>query len=463
MTDLAAQPKKLDPTREYVAGGLGAWSTPRVLGWAFDDLTAELGDDVYARMTRDAQVGANLNLYTAAVLEDGASLSSAVVDKTADGYQQAADLVAFAERMLDDMETALDDSLWNLLREALACGSKVAEEVYALDRTYTGKTQQVLRALKPKPRHATAYVVDAFNTVLGLRGRTIEKPGGLSYELLPRDKFAIFCFRPVDNDPRGTSLLRTAYNPYDLKMRTWPAYYRYLVQFGSPSVWGTTAEHAADEENPDDPETTITAVEALLKRLLEFQNGTALALPFGAKLELLASSGDGAAFLNAFGLYDRQITTAVLGQTRATMEAEHGSKADASQGADILATFIRQTRKALARMLRRDVLRDLIRANFGDNAVPLTPRVSFGETEQLNVAPLMTGVANLMRVDYLDPSQLPDLDIQLGLAARTADELARRQERAANPPQPVTAPPQDDAPDAPDDSNIDPKQQDQKQ
>jgi hypothetical protein len=463
MSDSYQQPKKIDPTREAVAGDALSWGGQRPLPWAFDDLTRELGDDVYQRMLRDAQVAANLNLYTAAVLEDGVSLTSAVTDKTADGYDAAAELVAEVERQLDDMELALDDSLWDILRTGLACGSKVAEEVYAIDAAPSGARQYVLRALKPKPRAATAYVVDAFLNVVGLRGRTVEAGG---YELLPRAKFAIFTFRPQDGDPRGTSLLRTAYNGYDLKLRTWVPYYKYLIQFASPSIVATTAQGAPDEPDPDDPETVITAVEALLTRLLEFQNGTALALPYGSTAQLLASTGDGKAFLEAFALYDRQITTGILGQTRATMEAAHGSKADSETASDILATFIRQTRKALARMLRRDVLADLVEYNHGPAFRRLAPRVSFGETEQVDVAPLMAGVAALKRVDYLDPSQLPDLDIQLGLSARTPEELARRQERAANPPAPVVvqpgSSPQDDQQD-PNDPNADPEQQDQQQ
>ncbi len=431
MADSRLQPKHLNPTREYVAGDVLSLATSgRPLSWAFDDLTRELGDDIYARMLRDAQVAANINLYTAAVLEDGLSLTSPITNKTADGYDQAAGLVREIELMLGDMEMSLDDSLWDLLRSGLALGSKVAEEVYALDRLPSGKTRMVLQALKPKPRRSTAYVVDSFMNVIGLRGRTIESPGGLTYELLPRQKFAIFTFRPENGDPRGTSLLRAAHNGYDLKLRTWVPYYRYLLQFASPSIVATTAQGAPDEPDPDNPESYITAVEALLARLLEFQNGTALALPFGSTAQLLSSSGEGKAFLEAFSLYDRQITTGILGQTRATMEAQHGSRADSETSADILATFIRQTRKALSRMLRRDVLADLVEHNYGPAWRQLTPKVSFGVTEQVDVAPLMTAVSALKRVDYLDPSQLPDLDIKLGLAARTSEELARRSERA---------------------------------
>lgn len=449
MSDLAIQPMSTDPRREYVAGGARTLQrSARTLPWAIDDLTQDLGDGVYERMLKDAQVQANLTVYKAAVLEDGVTLRPAIADKDADGYEQAAALVPWCEQILDDLETSLDDVCWSLL-DALALGSKVAEEVYHDDTTYTGKRQLVLRALKVKPRRATAFVVDPYLNLLGLvgadpaRGLTVVTSGSVPTDatLLPREKFCIFTFRPQDGDPRGTTLLRAAYNAYELKIRTWPEYYKYLVQFASPSVWGTTAEHAPEEPDPDDETQTITAVEALLRALLAFQNGTAIALPYGANLELLWSSGDGKAFLEAFSLYDRQITTGMLAQTRATMEATNGSKADSETASDVLATLVRQTRKALARTLRRDVLRDLVRYNYGEAAARLTPIVSFGETEQVDVAPLMTAVAGLQRVSYLDPSQLPDLDVQLGLAARTPEELARRQERAAAPPPAPATPP----------------------
>lgn len=452
MTDLAPTPTaSIDPHREYVAGGtwVGAYTAARALPWAIDDVTRDLGDDLYEQLLRDPQVSACMTVLKASILEDGATLTSAVPDKDGDGFAQAAELVRFSEHALDEMETALDDVLWNLC-DALAFGNKVAEEVYHLDRTFSGRQQLTLRALKVKPRKATAFVVDAYWNVLGLYG---VRPGvgfGIAPStigdptqhpaFLPRAKFCVTTFRPIDSDPRGTSILRPAYNAWWLKMQTWPEYLKYLVQFASPSLWGTTAEDAADVTDPDTAE-TLTAEEAMLRTLIAARNGTAMVFPHGAQLNPLAVAGEGKAFLNAFDLYDRQITTAILTQTRATMEAENGSRADSETASDVLGTMVRQMKKSIQRALRRDVLRDLVRYNYGERLVSLTPNVTLGITEAEDVTALMTAIAGLQRVNYLDPSQFPAIDTRLNLPQRTPEELTRRQERAAAPPPaPVVTP-----------------------
>lgn len=440
------------PTREYIAGGRVWGSRPQILTQAFDDLTAEMGDQVYERMLNDAQVAANISVYKAAILDCGLNLTSPITDRNADGYDQAAKLVGEVEAQLSDMESSISDVLWSLM-DALILGCKVAEEIYDLDETYTGRAQYVLRDLKVKPRSAVGLVVDQFMNVRGISGRSPiqQMDGGLA--MFDRRKFLVYSFRPSDGDPRGVSLARPAFTPWDLKMRLWGEYYRYLVQFASPSLVGILGPDARDQvdENTGD---AVKAVQWLLNTLLEFANSTALALPNGTDLKILWSTGDGAAFLNAFGLLDRQITTAILSQTRATMEAENGSRADSTTAQDVLGFLIRQTKGNLTRAIERDVLRDLVEFNHGPKFRRLTPRASLGVTEQQDVATLMSAVAALERVNYLDVSQLPGLDIKLGLDARTPEELARRQERAAAPPPTPAA-----APTAPDDESETPDDQ----
>lgn len=444
---LMPQPITTDPAREYVAGGhVRTAYRARPLPWAFDDLSRELGDSIYERMLNDAQVNANLTVYKSALISQGTNLVPAISDTAADGYDLATELTAWCERQLSDMTTGLDDALWSLL-DALALGCKVAEEVYRIEQSYRGRRAYALESLKVKPRRATAFVVDAYGNVAGLVGQEPNRPFAAAAHadrLLPREKFLIFTFRPKDHDPRGSTLLRAAYNAYALKMETWPEYLKYLIQFASASLIGTTAEHAPD--GVDEAGNTVSAEQVLLDALLEFRNGSALALPHGSQVKELLSQGEGRAFLSAFELFDKQITTAMLTATRATMEAEFGSRADSETAAGVLETMIRQTRKALARALRRDVLMDLVRWQYGDDAVPLTPRVSFGETGEPDVAGLMAAIAALQRVNYLDPSQLPGIDAMLQLPARSPDELARRQpaDRAADAPEPA---PMDDADD----------------
>ena len=442
MTDLATTERpRRDLTKEYVTGGPLLWysSRQRLLPAYIDDLTAELGDDLYERMENDPMVRACLGVIKTGILEESVTLVPAIDDDTADGYQQSADLVDWCQAILDDLTIPLDDVLWDML-SCMAYGVRVAEQKYEIERTYTGQEQVVLCALKPKPRAAIGFAVDPYLNVLGLVGRR-----GGETSLLERDRFAVLTFRPKDSDPRGTTILRASYNAWDLKMRTWPEYLRYLVQFASPSIDGEVAPGAPDEleynDAGDATGVTLTAEQAFLQKLLVFRNGSVIARPSGSKLTMLWSQGEGKAFLEAFRLFNREIATGIVYQTRALMEAEFGSKADSSTANDILTTLIRQLKRSVCRMLRTDVLRLLVRYNYGPEAEPLTPYASLGETEQQDWAGMMSAAS---QAGYtLDPSQFPGIDELLNLPPRDPEAAAPSEPDDADQDAQPQQPPED--------------------
>lgn len=447
------------PDVEYVAGHALHWSrsTLRRLPWAFDDLSRDFGDDIYERMLLDPQVIAVVNVLRASIIADGARLASPVGDQDADGFAHGMAICDFCCAVLEDLETPLDDVLWDLLK-AIALGSRVAEEVY--DETQLQqKGRLVLKALKPKPRHSVAFVTDAFLNIQGILGTIPGQGRGLGMgtfaigqspppNLLPRSKFAVLSFRPENHDPRGTTVLRPAYGPWWSKQQAWQEYLKYLSQFASPSLIGTTAENAEKGGGtkitmPDG--TKKTPSEVLLDTLLAFQNGTALAVPYGTVVKALEVNGNGLPFLNAIKLCDQQITIAVLHQTRATMEAENGSRADSETAQDILGTIVRQARRSVALMLRRDVLRPMVAVNYGDTAAAkLTPTVSLGVVEQQDMAALYTAVANLARAGYLHPSQYSELDERLNLPPRDMAQVQAEREQAMQVQQQPPPSPQND-------------------
>lgn len=434
-------------TREYVAGSVTSFQSARMLRglpWAFDDLTRDFGDDLYARMDRDPAAHAVKNVLKAGILEEGARLECAIEDDAADGADLAHECVELCEAVLADLQTPLDDVLWDLL-DAIALGSRVAEAVYTLTPATSyalpgtspiqrGAELLVLTALKPKPRTATAFVVDAYMNVVGLIARP---PGGsittsivtdnpaLAPNLMPRDKFAVLTFRPINGDPRGTSALTPAYTPWWTKQQVYPEFLKYLAQFASPSVYAVASEEATKQgikvDNGDGTVTIKPAVEVLLETLLAFQNGTALAVPYGTVLQALAVSGDGQAFHAAFTHCDQQIALAVLHQTLATLEAQHQSRASSETHQDTMETIVRQAKRAVCLMLRRDILRPMIAYNYGPEvARQCTPHVSLGSVERQDLAAMLTAVAQLARAGYLDPSQYAALDAQLNLPPRAA-------------------------------------------
>ena len=438
-----------EPAREYVAGGTSWWVRTRntALPWPFDDLTEDFGEDVYDRMYLDPQAAACLNVLRAGTIEEGVQLSppEAVAAADADGHDRAREIVAFCRSVLEDLETPLDDVLWDMLA-AMRNGSRVAEQVYDAQQLEQ-RGRLVLRALKVKPHQATAFVVDPFMNVVGLQVLAPAQPaddGATPADgatrprnpVIDRAKFAVLTFRPENGDPRGTSIYRPAYAPWWAKMQVWPEYLKYLARFASPSLWGTTGEKATEIviRNTDGSTIKKSAVEVLFETLLAFHNGTVAAFPYGTQLKALEAVGDGAPFLNAFTRADQQITVAILHQTRATMEAQFGSRADSESGQDVLDTIVRQCKRALCRMLRTDVLRPLVAYNYGEEeAATLTPVPSLGSVERRDVAKMATAIAALAKQGLIFPSQLPGIYAQLNLPAPVAGEAPVGAPKPATP------------------------------
>jgi len=450
-TESPARPAALD--QEYVvAGGLWGWRGKQARGlalpWAFDDVTQDFGDDLYDRMEHDAQIAACDTLLTAAILEDGIALSPAVDDRDADGYQQSAELVDFCEAQLEDLDTALDDVLWDMLG-CLGRGSRVAEITYHPLDASPLPGRAVLQSITVKPRRSTAFVVDAYMRLIGLVGQQVDRwivqAGALidpsDPRVLPREKFAIASFRPRNNDPRGRSAWRPAYNPWWLKMQTWQEYLKYLAQFASGTVVGKTAPGATQKTTDPSTGEVLSPVQRLLRDLVAIQNGSAIAVPAGTDIQILFSQGEGRAFLSAFQLYNAEITKSITTQTLASNEGDTASRAQASVHQDALGTIVRQAKRSQCRMLRRDVLRHLVRYNYGDKLLPLVPKVSLGEVEAEDIAKLIAAFAQLQTSGYLHPSQLAGTDKMLNLPPRTITPEEQQSPAPAQNPPPDNQPP----------------------
>lgn len=433
---------------EFVAGGrtgiYGA-AAAAALPQPIDDLTRDFGNDIYEQMLLDAQVAACVIVFKAAILEDGVDLAPAITDQKQGDYTLAVEIRDRAQAMLDRMESPLDDVMWAML-DASVFGNKVAEICNVLEEE-DGRTWLRIRAIKPKPRKAIAFVVDPYLNLLGFVGA---RPGQVSpttssalrpgdAEILPRDKFAVLTWRPQDHDPRGTSMLRPAYEAWWRKRQMFPQYLKYLTQFAGPSLWATAPPGVAvqpvtdgvgnpvtGDGDPFDPAITplpddedqVAQQDDLLNVLLEFQSGTALALPAETELHTIEMQGNGEAFLACFSEADSQITHAVLTQQLATETPGQQARAAAQVHQDVLDTLVRQGKRAVVRMVRNDILKPWVVRNWGEGAAEMTPQVSLGTTERQDLAALMNAVAALARIGYIHPSQLPYVDTLLGLPAR---------------------------------------------
>lgn len=209
--------------------------------------------------------------------------------------------------------------------------------------------------------------------------------------------------------PTHNSVLRPAYNAWNLKQIAWPEYLKYLVQFASPGIIGYTAENATNDENGVTPEIK------LVNELVRWQNATALALKYGSKVDIVMSKGDGQAFLNAFQHFDRQIIHGILNQTLATMEGLHQSRAAAQTHQDVMDTLIRQGKMSVQWMILHDLIRPLVRYNYGDTALALAPTVTLGSGSNVDFAENAKAVAALIAAGGVRESQMSGIYEFLGL------------------------------------------------
>jgi hypothetical protein len=462
-----AAPGPRDLTRESIAGGsyayIGAYA--KALPSYVDDVSRDFGDDIYDRMSVDPQIAAALTIFRASILEDGVTFAPAVEDADDPDYELATEINDECERMWDDLGTAPDDVLWDMLN-CVAVGNRLAEQVYELrPGVVTGRRLLQLASLKVKRRNAYLFVTDAFDNLVGILGRRPNEAmpaGGTSMldtknppdNLFPTQKFAIASFRPKDGDPRGTSILRPAYDPWWRKRQALTEYVRYLAQFAGPSIWatlpeGTTPAGAAldylgnvQTTSTGTPSPGPSPLDDLLASLQAFRNGTAGAFAHGTELHELMMQGEGAAFLRAIAECNMSIVKTILTQTLTTEEGEHQARAAAQVHQDVLDTLVRQGKRSVVRMVSKQVLRPWVKYNWGEQvAQSLVPKASLGSTEEVDRAPMIQAVASLAKSPYLHPSQLPELDSMLGLPVR---DLSQDAPATVSGPQGLEPPPAGD-------------------
>jgi hypothetical protein len=276
-------------------------------------------------------------------------------------------------------------------------GNKLGEIVAELCSEGLDAGRLVLKKLGVKKRQAWNFMVDKHMNVVGIRFRR-----GSEFAILPPEKFIRFTWLPKDDDPRGTSVLRAAYTPWNMATQMYPQYFRYLKQFASPSLIGKTAQGAP---NVVVNGKTMTAQEYLLMLMVDFQNNSAMAIPFGSEILPIQASGKGEAFLDGFRYLNLEMVYSILLSTRATREAEHGSKADNEGGQNILGLAIEYGREVVCEPLRDSLYRFFVALNYGPEiAAIFTPHVYLGSVDKKNVAEMWNALANCYRAGAVTDS-----------------------------------------------------------
>lgn len=421
-------------------------SLPRYI----DDVERTIGADVYEQMLRDPQVAADFNTLRLSVLSEGFRVAPAVEMPTGDSVpaeveaqaNEAAEFVTFIERAIKRMKTPFMVQMFDMLR-GIAYGNRVGEIVldFALSGEDAGKL--VLMDIRPKPKKHIGFVMDPVGTLVGIVGvqpaegmTALPEVFSLSSEdmakVLPVGKFIVFTHDMQDGLPTGTAVLRPAYNPWFVKKNIVPDYFKFLRQFGTPSIIGkagseqvSAVNKATGEilESVDGNPMVISAVWDLLQTLLAFQNSVALAVPKDTEIDVVESRSDGQAFAAAFTFLNSEISKAILGTAQVSLEAQHESRSSKAVGQDVLGLRVSWYRFLLGVSLQ-PMVRLLIEQNFGADKVDLAPMVVFTRVEQQDKAALIEAYSRAKASGLVIEPQLKRIWEECGMPIPTEEEMA---------------------------------------
>jgi hypothetical protein len=432
---------RTDPKRQYVAAGGWQWyaNYARTLPFAIDDITADFGPDLYERMYKHPHIAGLADGYRASILKDGLQLRPAVENKKDDGYDQAKKLVDEYNRVLENLNPSLDTFLWDW---SSACyqGNRVAEVTYDDQILGAGPKLYAVK-IQCKPRASVAFVVNTFNDVLGLLGRvpgvgqpvyigTILVQPAETPNLIPRNKFAVLTWRPVDGNPLGYSMFRPLYDPWYRIVQVQAEELKFLSRFGSPGLIGETAPDADsgwDEDAEGNEELlALTPEEVLVAKLELWQNGAAIAIPNGASVQALwPVAGRVSPFQAAMDTIKHDMTYGFTTQTMATEEPKQGARSGQEVHENRYDTLVAHGKSYIERAFYWDVMRQMVLFNQGEKLLPLCPRVSLGVQQTRDAPEELMSLAAVYKSGYISESQKPGLDEKYNFPERDDAEDAR--------------------------------------
>lgn len=426
---------------------LPAWS---------DDITERFGPEIYERMYKDSEVSASLDMLVSASTSQGIRFIPAISASGGPLHKKSQRIADFFTWMISDYITdvSFDEVRTSSILNALKYGHNISEMTFGAVPDGKYRNHIALQTIRDATIREYSIVVDNFNNVIGvipavnrvgigsgteqfigsfldnphitindITSSNQDKQRLVNYfrnSLVPRQKFIFYTWRPVANDPRGTSAIRSAYTAWWLKQQITNEMLSWLEKFSQPSIVGTTPESAqeiCEYDAAGNVISRITPTNQLLTQLRKFQNSSAIAVPFGTKVNLLTSTGQGQVFLAALQYANQEIARAILKQHLATSEGIHQSRAASTVHQDILSLIIISIKNWQIRTLMRDFVRPLTILNFGPESLKLAPKIDIGDGDGFPLNPFE--VSQLQGVQWFSPSQFSEIDRLLGLPIRS--------------------------------------------
>jgi hypothetical protein len=369
----------------------------RALPITVDEAQRRSGLEIYDQMDRDGAVKSSARKWKLEILSDGYRLSP---PKGFEKDELAQEIVAFWEAQFDALPC--QSLFWQML-DAMKWGHAVAEQTWG-DGCGQWAGKWCLSDLRVIPPKLYTIVVDVFGRFLGVIGRVpgqipITWSGLLILDIakipgfVPYQKLCLFTHDPQAGNLNGTSRYEGCYNAWRLKTRNWGEYLQYLSRWSGVIPVGISGPDAASGT------VNVSANEFMAEQMARLASGSAIGLSYGSSVTFWAPPSGPMPYLTTIDGLNREIARSILGNSRATVESEHGSKADSATAQDGVDEDIKFHGRSLCEAIRRQVIRPLTLANWGPDAP--VPVLILGEDTDDRVA-LAGAAGNLKNAGLLD-------------------------------------------------------------
>lgn len=467
-----------DPEREYVLVNGYSSTHTRMLSDTLDEVEIEINLDTYDRMENDTVIAKCKKILITNVLTDDIMMSPGATEDevTQDEYETYLAVMALCERTVSGLDRPLRETLEQLLGNGITYGHGIAEIVseYRKDggskKPLTAplkdnskppklslwqrlgfssaadtandplvkrpilsgeKIRLMPKSIKVKSRGSCRFVVDEYLNVLGIAPRRRGRINDIKFnEIVDREKFMVFTSNRKDEDPRGKSAYRPAFNWYNLKSQIPTELLRFILEETVPKAVGTLAEGAAPFEYERDPHTNailyaddgttpkmLTASESFARQISGFRGGSGAVIPFGAKLEPFkkGTTTDANVFPTIIKVINDEIENCILLQTLAQSEGAHQARSAAQQVAELLYNLVFWIKWGLAQTLIYDLFSTVVKDNLGEWAIAYLPKINLGDFVRRDWVKELEAYSDGYFKGLLDDTQRPEIMANLNL------------------------------------------------
>lgn len=473
-------PINTDLTKEFVANGYSL-GQQHILGSTQDEVEIEINLETYEKMENDSAISKSKHILVTNTLSDELQFAPGATEEEVgpEEYQIYVEVMELAQRALAGLDRPYRETLEQQLGNAIRYGHGIGEVVYEYRtdasstkppedkadpkpaRTKVGaffsklgglfmgaaepppdpgikrpilrneRVRLMPKAIKVKPRGSVRFVVDDFMTVLGLVPATRNSSSPLRIdEIIDRDKFSVLTMHKQDEDPRGKSTYRPAFNWYNLKTQVPSELLRFILEESVPKAVATLPPNAAPFEferdkdgqfvKDDTGQNVMLPIVESFKRMIErFRSGSGVVVPYEAKFEPykkgVTGTNDADLFTKICKLLDDQMENCILLQTLAQSEGEHQARSASQQVAEILYNLIFWIRWLIAVMTVTDIVDVVITKNLGEWALRYKPFVSLGDSVRRDWRKDLEMVAKAYFWGFIDDTQRAELMAWLNL------------------------------------------------